>query len=163
MLSEDRSERALLILDMINDVAHPGGRNYDASTADIIPFVQGELQYFRERMRPVIFCNTGVKHTSIYGNPDQVIQALSPRTGEICVKKGRPNAFFGTELLHVLNTHKVTNITIVGAFSHTSVIATALAALDHGISVVVPETCVCAADLHDHTAALRLINRWLNG
>ncbi len=116
--------------------------------------MQGELQYFRERMRPVIFCNT-------VGNGG-VIQALLPRTGEVCVSKTGPNAFYETELLTVLKSLKVTYLTIVGAFSHASVLATAIAALDHGFSVVVPETCVCAADTNDHVAALRLINRWLS-
>lgn len=166
MLGENRSERAILILDMINDVAHPEGKNFDASTADIIPFVQGELQYFRERTRPVVFCNT--KMTQKPQDPAhedfgaRVIQALSPRTGEITITKTRPNAFFATDLLRVLQGLKVKNLTIVGAFSHKSVITTAASALDNGFSVVVPETCVCAADAADHIAALRLINRWLN-
>ena len=30
-----------------------------------------------------------------------------------------------------------------------------------GYVVVVPETCVCAPNQLDHTAALRLLNRWL--
>ncbi len=166
MLGEDRSERAILILDMINDIAHPEGRNFDGSTNDIIPFVQGELQYFRERMRPVIFCNSEPDKASGPSNADsfreRVIQALSPRTGEICITKTRPSAFFNTNLLHALKTIKVSDLTIVGAFSHTSVIATTFSALDHGFSVVVPETCICAANPHDHAAALRLINRWLN-
>ncbi len=165
MLGDNRSERAIVVLDMINDMAHPEGRNYAASTTDIIPFLQGELQYFRERMRPVIFCNTVIAASAkplTVDFPERVIQALSPRTGEICVTKTRPNAFFDTNLLQVLTGLKVKNITIVGAFSHTSVITTAASARDHGFSVVVPETCVCASDPLDHQAALRLINRWLN-
>lgn len=166
MLGEERSERAILILDMVNDVAHQQGRNFERATQDIIPFVQGELQYFRERTRQAIFCNTVDKRHSADAdasiNPSSVIQALSPRTGEICVSKTRPNAFFGTELLHILTTLKAKNLTIVGAYSHTSVLATAMSALDHGFSVVVPETCICAPDMNDHIAALRIFNRWLS-
>lgn len=167
LLGENRSERAIIILDMINEFAHIEGKRYEAATLDIIPYVQGELQYFRERMRPVVFCNTHAGE-----NPSElsdasrfdreVIQALSPRTGEICLKKSRPNAFFGTELSNTLHGLKVRKLTIVGAFSHTSVLVTAAAAIDHGFSVVVPETCVCAGNVQDHAAALRLINRWLN-
>lgn len=165
MLGENRSERAILILDMINDLAHPEGRNFVASTADIIPFVQGELQYFRERMRPVVFCSTQMNdNVDDLGNDGleaRVIQALSPRTGEISIAKPRPNAFFATDLLRVLQGLKVKTLTIVGVFSHTSVITTTASALDQGFSVVVPETCICAQDALDHAAALRLINRWL--
>lgn len=166
MLGENRSERAILVLDMINEFAHKEGRQYEPATTDIVPFVQGELQYFRERMRPVIFCNTLVAYEPMDDSNNfaaEVIQALSPRTGEICISKTRPNAFFRTDLADILGTLRVRNLTIVGAFSHTSVLMTAACALDQGFSVVVPETCVCASNGQDHAAALRLVNRWLNG
>lgn len=166
MLGENRSERAILVLDMINEFAHKEGRQYEVSTVDIVPFIQGELQYFRERMRPVIFCNTLVDYETREEGENfatEVIQALSPRTGEVCLSKTRPNAFFRTDLADILLSLRVRNLTIVGAFSHTSVITTAACALERGLSVVVPETCVCAPYPQDHAAALRLINRWLNG
>lgn len=167
MLDENRSERAIIVLDMINEFAHSEGNQYEMATADIIPYVKGELQYFRERMRPVVYCNTAIlrtNHADISVNfRSSVIQTLSPRTGEISLTKRRPNAFYETELLSILNNLKVRALTIVGSFSHTSVLTTAATALDHGFSVVVPETCVCAGNVQDHAAALRLINRWLTG
>jgi nicotinamidase-related amidase len=163
LFDENRSERAIIILDMINDIAHIEGQRYEAATADIIPFLQGELQYFRDRMRPVIFCNTSsykpASRKNSFGR--EVIQALSPRTGEICLSKTRPNAFFETDLLMTLSHLKVKTLTIVGAFSHTSVITTAASALDFGFSVVVPETCVCASSPEDQATALRLLSCWL--
>jgi nicotinamidase-related amidase len=166
LASENRSDRAILILDMINDLVHSEGRHYEATTADIIPFIQGELQYFRERMRPVIFCSTTGSLDNNQKESDpfdfQIIQALSPRTGEICIKKRRPNAFFDTELINILKGLKVRNVTVVGVFSHTSVLLTAASALDYGFSVVVPETCICARNPQDHAAALRLIGRLLD-
>jgi nicotinamidase-related amidase len=165
LLNDSRSGRAIVILDMINDFAHVEGARYEVSTQDIIPFIQGEVQYFRERMRPVIFCN----NSTGYGQGDnnvqdfgcQVIQALSPRNGEISIKKNRPNAFFKTDLVDILLSLKVGKLTIVGVFSHTSILMTAAAALDYGFDVVVPETCICADNAQDHIASLRLINRWL--
>jgi nicotinamidase-related amidase len=167
MANENRSERAILILDMINDIAHPEGRNFNRATVDIVPFLQGELQYFRERARPVVFCNTKVLSPIPEDEADdfclKVIQALSPRTGEITLRKTRPNAFFATDLEKVLKSLKVKTLTIVGAFSHTSILMSASSALDYGFSVVVPETCVCASDSQDHAAAMRIINRWTGG
>lgn len=165
MLGENRSERAILILDMINDFTHIEGTHYAPVTEDIIPFVKGEVQYFRERMRPVIYCNTVVNQQKSARDESfgsQVVQALSPRTGEILIKKSRPNAFYKTDLAESLTNLKVKNLTIVGAFTHTSVLLTAGSALDLGFSVVVPETCVCSRNPNDHIAALRLIARWLS-
>lgn len=164
MSSENRS-RAVIVLDMVNDLSHREGRDFVPSTSEIIPFIQGELQYFRERMRPVIFCNTVASHhheTKEADHQSNVIQALSPRVGEIIVKKTRPNAFFGTDLLAILTDANLRELTIVGVCSHTAVLSTAIAALDHGFFVVVPETCVWAPDSQDHAAALRIISRWLS-
>lgn len=160
MLDENRSERAIIILDMINEYAHSNNA-CDASMADAIPYIQGELQYFRERMRQVLFCTTTIDPSEV-GSTSNVIQQLGPRTGEIVIKKTRPNAFFETNLFSVLCGLKIKTITIVGAFSHNSVLTTTASALDYGFSVVVPETCIVQENAADHAAALRLIHRWLN-
>ena len=167
MLNENKFERALLVLDMLYDFTHREGRYFTSSALDIVPFVEGEIQYFRERMRPVIFCNSidGYDFTKAHkhGPVQHMVQSLIPRASEISIKTSRPNAFFNTVLAKVLNDLKVRKLTIVGLFTHTSVLLTAGSALDHGLSVVVPETCVCSRNIEDHLASLRLINRWLNG
>jgi nicotinamidase-related amidase len=163
LLGKKRSEQAILILDMINEFGHLDGNRFESGIVDIIPYVQGELQYFRERMRPVIFCNSELPNDA--GDESlirsQVIQALSPRTGEISIKKTHHNAFYKTDLANILAALDVCDLTIVGAFSHESVIITAAAAIDHGYAVVIPETCILGDNQQDHQAALRLINRWL--
>lgn len=152
MLGENKFGRAIIVVDMVEDLDHKNGNAYMAVSKEIIPFVQGELQYFRDRMRPVIFCSTAEN--------SKVIRELSPRAGDINIKKTRPNAFFNTELSNILDSLNIKIITIVGMPLHTSVLLTAAAAIDHGLSVVVPETCVCSIDEQDHVAALRLVNRW---
>jgi nicotinamidase-related amidase len=163
---ENRSERAIIIIDMINEFMHRDGRRYAPVTSDIIPYVQGELEYFRERMRPVIFCNSIVKDEKSSLEENQfnmkVIQVLSPRNGEKCINKSKHNAFFETDLAVILKELKVHKLTITGVFSHTSILTTAASAIELGFSVVVPETCVNANNPEDHAAALRLINRWLS-
>lgn len=151
-MSENKSGRAILVVDMVEELEHEESKAYSVASQEILPFVQGELQYFRDRMRPVIFCMSAEN--------SRIIRALSPRTGELCIKKDRPNAFFNTTLSDILNSLKVKTLTIVGMPLHTSVLLTAAAAIDHGFSIVVPETCVCSIDEHDHSAALRLVNRW---
>lgn len=160
MLGENRSERAILVVDMINEFADNSGGSFMSSSREIIPYVLGELQYFRERGRPVIFCNTVWERMNEHSRT--VIRELSPRTKEICVKKARPDAFYNTELSSILEQLKVKNLTIVGVPFHTSILLTAASAMNFGYSVVVPETCVCSAHDQDYAAALRIITRWLS-
>lgn len=152
MLGENKSRRALIVVNMTDHFAHQDGACYIKTSKEIIPFVQGELQYFRDRMRPVIFCSTKAR-----GN---IIRELSPRRGEICIEKEKANAFLNTNLGQILLDQKVKNLTIVGLQLYNSVLLSAAAALLEGFSVVVPETCVCSDREQEHLAALRLFNRW---
>ena len=68
MLGENKSGRALIIVNMTDHFAHQNGARYvTASQEEIIPFVQGELQYFRDRMRPVVFCSMAQSGSIIHG------------------------------------------------------------------------------------------------
>jgi nicotinamidase-related amidase len=160
----DRSERAILVVDMINRFAHASGPEYVEGVAEILPFILGELQYFRERMRPVIFCNTQgggfLGGESAQQNVQQVITIMSPRAQEICIDKSRPNSFFNTDLASILSSMNVVGLTIVGVMSHTSILLTAAAALDYGFVPAVPETCISAPKSTDHQAALKILYRW---
>lgn len=157
-MDKDRSGRAIIVLDMVNEIIHIEGKHFEQKALAILPYVQGEIQYFRERGRPIIFCNS--KREEGFGQ--HVIQALSPRSKEICLIKPGLNAFFNTDLFAILTELQIKTITIVGVFTNENVVATALSALDHGFSIVVPETCVGAREQQDQLAALRLIHGWLS-
>jgi nicotinamidase-related amidase len=144
------SDRALVVLDMTLDRFH--GPAAIAGAATIVRFVQGELRYFRERGRPVIFaCSDGPQSL--------IIQELTPRSDEVVFKKSGPSAFFGTSLDTALRSQGVRRVTLVGLETHTAVLLTAADALTRGYEVVVPDPCVCAGDPDAHAAALALLRR----
>jgi nicotinamidase-related amidase len=145
--SRSESDRALVILDMTLDRFR--GDRAVAGAASIVRFVQGELRYFRERGRPVLF--------AIDGLAAPVIQELTPRSDERVLRKGAPSAFFRTELEELLARRRVRRLTIVGLETHTAVLLTAADALSRGLEVVVPEPCVAAGDPTSHEGALRLL------
>jgi nicotinamidase-related amidase len=141
------SDRALVVLDTTldrfrGDRAVPGA-------ASIVRFVQGELRYFRERGRPVVF--------AIDERASVVIQELTPRSDELLVRKAAPSAFFRTELEQHLIRLRVRRLTLVGLETHTAVLLTAADALSRGYEVVVPDPCVAARDADSHAGALRLL------
>jgi hypothetical protein len=137
----------LLVLDMTldrfrGDAAVPGA-------GAIIRFVLGELRYFRERGRVVVFANAE--------RAGVVIQELTPRSDESVIAKPAPSAFFGTMLDAALRRRGVQRVTLVGLETHTSILLTAADALSHGYQVVVPDPCVCAASPAAHEQALGLL------
>lgn len=146
------SDRALIILDMTRDRFQGPGAVIGAG--GIVRFIQGELRYFRERGRLVVFAS---------GQQDSgVIQELTPRSDEITFKRPAPSAFFGTSLDTALQARGVRRVTLVGLETHTSVLLTAAEALSRGYEVVVPDPCVYASDPAAHAAALLLLRQAWN-
>lgn len=152
------SDRALLILDMA--VERVTGARAVPGAPGIVRYVQGELRYFRERGRPVIFACTALD----LADPPQIIQELTPRADERVMWKSAPSAFFDTDLDATLRDLRVKRLTIVGLETNTSVLLTGADAVARGFQVVVPDPCVCATNPEDHTFALRQIRdvwpRW---
>lgn len=146
-LAPGESDRALLVLDMTLD-RFRGERSIDGA-GGIVRFVQGELRYFRERGRVVVFANDDAAGA--------VIQELTPRSDERVLKKPAPSAFFGTDLDVQLQKQRIRRLTLVGLETHTTILLTAADALARGYEVVVPDPCVAARDVAAHEAALRLL------
>jgi nicotinamidase-related amidase len=147
------SDRALIILDMTIDrfrgsAAIPGA-------GDVVRFIQGELRYFRERGRLIVFASSD--------DAGVVIQELTPRSDEISIRKSGPSAFFRTSLDDTLRSRRVRRVTLVGLETHTSVLLTAADALARGFEVVVPDPCVCARDPQAHTDALTMLRTHWDG
>ncbi len=145
----DESDRALLVLDMT--ISRVSGPHAVVGAGAIVRFVHGELRYFRERGRPVVFA---------CGGADQVILELTPRSDELVLRTSAPSAFFGTSLDATLGAKGVRRLTLVGLETHTSVLLTAADALARGYQVVVPDPCVCAQSTEAHAAALLLLRRY---
>src|SRR5688572_9781165 len=120
---------------------------------NIVRYVQGELRYFRERGRPIVFALT----TTDFTNAPEILPELTPRSDERVLLKTAPSAFFDTDLGDSLQQQRVRRLTIVGLETHTSVLLTAADAVARGFQVVVPDPCVCAANPDDHRFALRQI------
>jgi len=142
------SDRALLVVDTT------ASARADVPSADtVLTHIRGELKYFRERGRMVLFAQ----------RPGE--EALLPaRRNEPVIEKNAPSAFFGTGLDKLLRQAEVERLTIVGFDTPTNVLLTAGDALAHRFRVVVPEPCCAARVLGDHKAAMHLIQEvWAPG
>ncbi len=147
LLGPGESDRALVVLDMTID-RFRGPTSIDGA-GGIVRFVQGELRYFRERGRVVVFAHDE--------DASSVIQELTPRSDERVLKKPAPSAFYGTDLELLLQKKHIRRLTLVGLETHTAILLTAADALARGYEVVVPDPCVMARDKGAHDVALRLL------
>jgi len=144
MIDQTLSDRALLVIDMVDSI--------EENAKKLIPLIQGEMQYFRERHRPVLYTSIG---------QSKILQELSPRPSEAVFNRPSHSAFFQTPLESILRELHVRKITLVGLYTHTSILLTVADALARNYEVIVPETCVYAPYQHDHQYALHLIkNHW---
>lgn len=79
----------------------------------------------------------------------QIVEPLTPASGEKIIEKGLPNAFAGTDLASAIAETGKTNVVLCGFMTHMCVSSTARAALDVGLRVTVDANSCATRDLPD--------------
>jgi nicotinamidase-related amidase len=147
-----KSDRALVIVDLVPSLV--AGPVPPAGVADVLRYVQGELRYFRERDRLVVF---SVAQVLAVEDSGPTVKELTPRTHEVVVSRPSPSVF-STPMLHErFQEAGVKRVTLVGIGTAGVIAASAIDALTRGYRVTVPDPCVCDFVVEDHRAALHLI------
>lgn len=73
---------------------------------------------------------------------NDVVREVAPQEGELLIEKTCASAFFGTDLVKVLNYHHVDTVIVVGAATSGCVRATVVDAASYNYYVIVPVECV---------------------
>jgi nicotinamidase-related amidase len=89
-----------------------------------------------------------------------MIDELSPIDGELVVQKVRYDAFYGTELDHMLRLWKIRTIVLCGTVANICVHYTAASAALRWYDVVIPKDAVSAVEPCDLEFSLRQTS-WL--
>jgi maleamate amidohydrolase len=84
----------------------------------------------------------------------QIVSELTPRPGEVVLKKQYPSAFFATCLAPMLTSKGVDTVILMGCTTSGCVRATAVDAMQHGFRVIVPRECVGDRHPAPHNASL---------
>lgn len=84
----------------------------------------------------------------------QIVDELTPRDGELVVRKTVPSAFFGTMLAPWLAQRGVISLFVAGAVTSGCVRASVVDAMSHGFRPVVVSDCVGDRALEPHHANL---------
>jgi nicotinamidase-related amidase len=161
----DPSRTALIIGDMQNDFVKEGGTLVVPSAEGTIPAIQRLLGLARESGMRVVF----VQDTHRDGDPEweiwgehcreeswgwQVVDELAPREDEATVRKPRYDAFYGTQLEHMLRLWDIDTLIICGTVANICVHYTASSAAMRWFNVIVPRDCISSFNDFDMEASL---------
>ncbi len=164
----DAEHKALVIIDMLNDYVLEGSPVEVPNAGGIIANISGEIRYARDRNRPIIYvCDShqdqdpefeswpkhAVKHTP----GARIVEPLEPLPGDHLIEKVGYSGFFRTDLELLLDRLDIDEILLCGVLTNVGILYTAVDAMQRGLRVIVPETCVAALDAYSHAFALKQI------
>lgn len=168
-----RSDTALLIIDVINDLEFPGGEN-------VLPWalrMVDRLGPFAARMRrtgvPVIYVNDNFgywrsnfsdiyKHCTRPGiRGRNVARALKPVPDDYFILKPKHSAFFATSLVPLLEYLGTKKLILAGIATNLCIFFSAHDAHMHEYKLTVLSDCCAAESDEDHDLALSQLQRFL--
>jgi nicotinamidase-related amidase len=162
----DPASTALVIIDMQNDFVHDEGTLQVGAALDTVPAISALLELARGSGMYVVFS----QDTHDPGDPEfeiwpehalrgtrgwEMIDELTPREGELVVQKVRYDAFYGTELDHMLRLRDVKTILLCGTVANICVHYTAASAALRWYDVVIAKDAVSAVEPCDLEFSLR--------
>jgi nicotinamidase-related amidase len=170
-LTLDPASTALVIIDMQNDFVRDEGTLQVEDAPGTVAAISSLLDLARSSAMRVVFS----QDTHDPGDPEfeiwpahalrgtwgwQMIDELAPREGELVVQKVRYDAFYGTELDHMLSLWNVKTILLCGTVANICVHYTAASAALRWYDVVIPKDAVSAVERCDLEFSLRQTS-WL--
>jgi maleamate amidohydrolase len=167
---EAKAPVALLIVDFVNGFADPevfGGGNIAQAIERTIPL----LAHARERCWPIahtriVFADDdadqniftqkvpGLLALKEHVHNSAIVPSLTPRKGELVVRKTVPSAFFGTSLAAWLLQRGVRTLVIAGAVTSGCVRSSVVDAMQYGFRPFVLSDCVGDRAIAPHDANL---------
>ena len=180
-----QNKKALLVLDLINEVVHPEGK-YAAEgyyeqvrQRHVLQNAEAALRQARVSGMPVIFVVVGFSesyvecpdNSPVFGMAKkekritlgtwgtEVFSTLKPMPSEPVVVKNRINPFFQTNLDLVLRQLQVDTLVLCGVSTEFVILSTAMAAHDRDYNVIVLEDATASSTEELHAAALKIAAR----
>ncbi len=167
-------KKAVFVIDMQHDFISQGAPIECPGGREIVAPIRKLLDVAHQKGLPVIYTKEahraeGVdfgreldgeepKHC-LEGTPGvEIIEELTPQSGDFLIVKRRYSAFFATDLDLLLRGLEVDTLVLTGAATDVCVRATAQDAQQLNYHVIVPEECVAGTTIEQHRAALRNIS-----
>jgi nicotinamidase-related amidase len=161
----DPDRTALIIGDMQNDFVTESGTLVVPSAKRTIPARRNLLDLARKSEMRVVFVQDthrdGDLEWEIWGEHCregswgwQVVDELAPHEDETTIRKPRYDAFYGTQLEHMLRMWGLDTLIICGTVANICVHYTASSAAMRWFNVIVPKDCISSFNDFDMEASL---------
>jgi len=162
----DKSDTALLIIDMINDLDFPEGKQLLAHALPAARQIAGLKQQAKAAGVPVIYVNDNFGrwrsdfraqvehclHDGVTGQP--IAELLRPDEDDYFVLKPKHSGFFSTTLDVLLEYLEVKTVVLVGIAANICVLFTANDAYLRDFRLIVPHDCVASNTIEENNHAL---------
>ncbi|MFY9494176.1 MAG: isochorismatase family cysteine hydrolase [Limnochordia bacterium] len=159
--------KALLIIDMLKDfIELDGVLTTGEAGREIIPFIQGKIEEFRQQGYPIIYiCDSHERddkefdmftpHCLAGSEGSEIIDELQVAPEDKIIKKRRYSAFFGTDLDLYLRERGISEIHLVGVNTNICVLYSAADARNLNYAVTIYGNGVASFDPEAHKFALK--------
>ena len=170
----DSCETALLLIDVINDLEFPTGKQLVKPALRAAHHIAALKQSARKLGMPVIYANANfgrwrsdfsevVDHClrdDVLGRP--VVELLVPDRDDYFVLKPKHSAFYATVLETLLDYLETKRVVMCGFAGDACVLLTAADAYVRDLDVYVPRDCVASASALENRKALQYMERVLH-
>ncbi|MEU4108086.1 cysteine hydrolase family protein [Streptomyces sp. NPDC048208] len=175
---------ALLVLDLVNEIAHPDGKYNDVcldqiESRGVLGHARRAIDHAREQGIPVVYVVVGFSEGLADWPPTsplfaeaadgdrlilgtwgtEVHDSLKPEAHEQVIAKRRVNPFLGTHLELLLRSYGVNTLLLTGVTTDLVILSTAREAHDLDFRVEVLEDATATSSPELHEAALTLLRR----
>ncbi len=158
-------DRALLIVDMLNDFVLDGAPLKIPNIEKIIGPIKKEIGKARIAGYPIIYlCDSHEKddnefkifppHAIRNTEGSKIIEELKPLGSDIIVRKSAFSGFFNTDLDKILQKLSIKKLIITGNIINISIFYTSVDAVIRGFNVDVVKSAVVGLNRRDHNFAL---------
>ena len=177
-------QTALLVIDFINDIAHPKGKIARSALRieknQILSHVNQAIDYARQQKYLLIFVKVGFHagyldcppHSPLFSTAKQHAalllhswgtefhEELDVRASDLVIVKHRVSAFYSTPLEALLKAQKIERLFLTGTATNMAVEHTARDAHDRDYLVTILKDGCEAASEESHLAALESMSRF---
>lgn len=163
----NHDNKALLVIDMLDDFVRPGAPLEVPWTRKILPALRRRVRAARKRGELVVFlCDSHRKNDpefsrmgwpphAVAGTPGAaVVGEISPEPGDVVVEKKSYSGFHRTGLDSLLRRRRIRTLSLTGCVTNICVLYTAADAAMRGYDVTVEERFVAGLDPKSHAFAL---------
>ena len=158
-------DRALLIVDMLNDFVLDGAPLKIPNIEKIIGPIKKEIGKAGSSGYPIIYlCDSHEKddnefkmfppHAIRNTEGSKIIEELKPRGSDIIVRKSTFSGFFNTDLDKILQKLSIKKLIITGNITNISILYTSFDAVIRGFDIDVVKSAVIGLSKKDHNFAL---------